>query len=434
MYQQMKPKNIITRREFFSNASAGALGLTILSGYAHAVPASDKVIVAHIGLGTMGNAHMKWFSDLPQVEIAALCDVDETRLSEKMDALKKLHPGTRAKCYTDFRRILDRSDIDAITCATPDHWHALIAIMAFQAGKDVYGEKPLSHYPAEGRAMLQNMNHYNRIFQLGTQIHAGENYHRIVELLRSGVLGKIHTVRLWKPGGSPVLGFPANQTPPSTLNWDMWLGPAPYAEYTPVRCHHTFRYFFDYSGGVFQDFWCHIADLVYWALEPKGLRSIEARGESPHDGIADTPRWIEVDYEFDELKIHWTTNPPDLPGAGEQYIGAYFEGSKGSLICDYYSFEITLGGKKLKDIPEVPKTIPRSPGHQQNFIDSIKSRKQPASNLAYVRRMTIPMHLGLISFRLGRKLVWDEKAEHFVGDHAADYLLSRAYRSPWRLS
>jgi len=385
IYMQMKPKNIITRRKFFRNASAGALGLTILSDYAHAVPASDKVIVAHIGLGMMGNGHMKWFSDLPQVEIAALCDVDETRLGEKMDTLKN-------------------------------------------------GEKPLSHYPAEGRAMLQNMNHYNRVFQLGTQIHAGENYHRIVELLRSGVLGKIHTVRLWKPGGSPVLGFPANQTPPNTLDWDMWLGPAPYAEYTPVRCHHTFRYFFDYSGGVFQDFWCHIADLVYWALEPKGLRSIEARGDSPHDGIADTPRWIEVDYEFEGLNIHWTTNPPDLPGAGEQYIGAYFEGSKGSLICDYHSFEITLGGQKIKDIPEVPKTIPRSPGHQQNFIDSIKSRKQPASNLAYVRRMTIPMHLGLISFRLGRKLVWDEKAEHFVGDHAADYLLSRAYRSPWRLS
>jgi len=430
----MKFGNPLNRREFFRAASAGSLGMMILTRRAGAVPASDKVVVAHIGLGSMGNGHMRWFAALPDVEIAALCDVDETRLGEKMAGLKELYPGTRVKAYTDFRRILDRDDIDAITCATPDHWHALIAIMAFQAGKDVYGEKPLSYCLAEGQAMLRNIQRYNRVFQLGTQIHAGENYHRVVELLRSGILGKIHTVRLWMTGRSPGLGFPANQTPPDTLDWDMWLGPAPYAKYTPVRCHGTFRYFLDYSGGVFQDFWCHIADIVFWAIEPKGLRSIEARGEPPYDGIADAPRWIDVDYEFDGLKIQWTTDPPDLPGAKDRKIGAYFEGTRGSLICDYGTREIKLGGENLEDIPEVPKTLPRSPGHQRNFIDSVKSRSHPESNLDYVRRMTIPMHLALISYRLKRKLVWDSKAEQFIGDPAANYLLSRSYRSPWEIS
>ncbi|MBW7997975.1 MAG: Gfo/Idh/MocA family oxidoreductase [Candidatus Glassbacteria bacterium] len=430
----MTTKNMSNRREFLRKASMGSLGLLLLSRNAGAIAANDKVVVAHIGLGSMGNSHLRWFAGLPDVRIAALCDLDEQRLGRAMDSLKEIHPDTRAKAYTDFRRILEREDIDAITCATPDHWHAPIANLAFQAGKDVYGEKPLSYTPVEGRAMLGNLNRYERVFQLGTQIHAGENYHRVVELVRSGRLGKIHTARIWKTGGPPALGFPANRTPPESLNWDMWLGPAPYAEYTPARCHGTFRYFFDYSGGVFGDFWCHIADIVFWALEPGRLLSIDARGEVPHNSIADTPLWIDIDYEFEDLKIHWTTTPPQVPGAADRQIGACFEGTKGSLLCDYSSCEVTLDGEKLADIPDVPKTLPRSPGHQRNFIDSVKSRTQPESNLEYVRRMTLPMHLGLISFRLGRKLVWDDTAERFVGDNAANYLLSRPYRAPWIFS
>ena len=138
-------------------------------------------------------------------------------------------------------------DIDAITCATPDHWHSQIATLAFQAGKDVYGEKPLSYDVKEAQIMLKNLEKYNRIFQLGTQIHATDNYHRVVEIIQSGLLGKIHTVRLWKTGGSPDLGFPKIQTPPKTLDWDMWLGPAPYTDYIPEKCHRTYRHFFDYS-------------------------------------------------------------------------------------------------------------------------------------------------------------------------------------------
>ena len=173
--------------------------------------------------------------------------------------------------------MLDRKDIDAITCATPDHWHAQIATMAFQAGKDVYGEKPLSYDIGEGQMMLRNLEKHKRIFQMGTQIHAGDNYHRVVEIIRSGAIGKVHTVRLWKTGLPPDLGPAQIQTPPKTLNWDMWLGPAPYAEYTPQRCHFTYRYFLDYSGGVFADFWCHIADIMYWSLEPKDLKIGECK-------------------------------------------------------------------------------------------------------------------------------------------------------------
>ena len=429
----MKPKRNIDRRSFLRTTGIGLMAFPLLSNTFAKVAPSDRIRVAHIGTGNMGGSHIDWFSAFPDVETVALCDVDKLRLAEARKSLTSCNPAANPDVYTDFRHIIDRNDIDVITCATPDHWHALIAIMAFESGKDVYGEKPLSFSVKEGQVMRNALNRYNRIFQLGTQIHAGDNYHRVAEIIKSGVLGKIHAVRLWKTGGTSGLGFPPNEVPPETLDWNMWLGPAPYAEYTPVRCHGTYRSFFDYSGGVFADFWCHIADIMYMSVHPKGLTSIDARGEVPCDGIANTPKWIDVDFRFKDLDVYWTTTPPNVPGADKMHIGAHFEGEKGTLTCDYEARKITLGNESMDDISEVPQIIPRSPGHQRNFLDAVKSRNQPESNLEYARGMTLPMHLALISFRLKRKLTWDSQNEEFVNDPAANFLLSRDYRSPWLL-
>ena len=420
------------RREFLKRSAVGTLGFALLPSLISKAAPSDKLRIAHIGLGGMGNQHMQWFANLPDVDIVALCDLDQDHLNSTFKTLKGLQPDSKAEIYEDFRRVLDRKDIDAITVATPDHWHAQIAALAFQAGKDVYGEKPLSYDVKEGQMLLKNLNKHNRIFQLGTQIHAGDNYHRVVEIIQSGVIGKVHTVRLWKTGFSPGLGNPKPQTPPKTLNWDMWLGPAPYTDYYPERCHLNYRYFIDYSGGVFADFWCHIADVVWWAIQPKELKNVVARGEKT-DGVADAPKWIDADYEFDGLKLYWTTAPPNVSGASERGIGAYFEGDKGTLICDYETRSITINGETVSDVPEIAQTLPRSPGHQQNFVNSVKARTQPESNLNYVRDMTLPMHLALISWRLGRKLEWDSTKEEFVGDKEANNLLSRKYRKKWDL-
>jgi predicted dehydrogenase len=420
------------RRAFLKKTSLGALGLTLLPSLYGKVVASDRLRIAHIGVGGMGNNHMQWFSALPEVEIVALCDVDEQHLAASLKAMETLQPDKKVQGYSDFRHILERQDIDAITCATPDHWHAQIASLAFQAGKDVYGEKPLSFDIKEGQIMLKNLEQHGRVFQLGTQIHATDNYHRVVELIQSGAIGKVNTVRLWKTGTPPNLGNPKIQPVPKHLNWDMWLGPAPYVDYMPEKCHLNYRYFFDYSGGIFADFWCHIADVVYWAIQPKGLKHIHARGEKA-DGIADTPKWIDIDYEFEDLKIYWTTTPPAVPGALERGIGAYFEGDKGTLICDYSTREITINGETVTDIPEVAQTLPRSPGHQQDFVNSVKSRALSESNLAYAREMTLPMHLGLISYRLGRKLHWNPETEQFIDDAEANAFLSRTPRKEWDL-
>jgi predicted dehydrogenase len=423
---------LYNRRDFLRRSTLATAGFMILPSWRGKVAPSDRLRIAHIGLGGMGNNHMKWFAALPEVEIVALCDVDKTHLDGTMKTLETLQPSGKLDGYEDFRHILDRKDIDAITCATPDHWHATIATLAFQAGKDVYGEKPLSYDVKEGQKMLKALNDNKRIFQLGTQIHATDNYHRVVELVRSGAIGKVHTVRLWKTGAPPVLKKTKVSGPPPTLNWDMWQGPAPAREYFPERCHFSYRYFLDYSGGVFADFWCHIADVVWWAIEPKGLKSIHARGEEA-EGLSDTPKWIDIDYEFDDLNIYWTSTPPDVPGAAQRGIGAYFEGDKGSLICDYGSRSITINGETMDEIPEVEKSIARSPGHQQNFVTAVKNRRRPESNLAYAREMTMPMHLGLISYRLGRELKWNAKKEKFKGDREANEFLSREARKGWDL-
>jgi predicted dehydrogenase len=436
-----------SRRKFISRSLTAGLAFTIVPrhvlGGKNFIAPSDRVRVANIGLGSQGNKHVEWFNSLSDVEVVALCDVDKLRLEKTQKSLLSINPDAKVETYTDFRKILDRKDIDAISCATPDHWHALIAIMAFESGKDVYGEKPLSYNISEGKAMLKSLEKNNSVFELGTQARIGDNYPRVTEIIQSGKLGKIHTVRLWKGGGSPGLGFPPNMIPPETLDWDMWLGPAPYEEYTRVRCHGSYRYFLDYSGGVYADFWCHIADVLFMSLHPTGLSSIESRGDRPHDGIADAPKWIDVDYKFDGLDVYWSTKPPDVPGADKvnksYQIGAYFEGTNGSLTCDYSNRFIMMGNEMLNDIPEVPITLPRATlpyptGHQHNFIDAVKSRQQPASNLAYALELTTPMLLSMISFRLKRKLSWDPVKGEVIGDNAANYLLSRNYRAPWSLT
>lgn len=420
------------RRHFIRQSGLAALSLAFLPAAARTIAPSDRLRMAIVGLGGMGNQHLKWFASLPGVDVVALCDVDSDHLDSALKTLSTLQPQSQAQGYGDFRRVLERKDIDAISCATPDHWHAQIATLAFEAGKDVYGEKPLSYDIGEGKRMLKTLKRHKRIFQMGTQIHAGENYHRVVEIIRSGALGKIHTVRLWKTGAPPDLG-PANiQAPPPTLDWDMWLGPAPYTDYTSQRCHFTYRYFLDYSGGVFADFWCHIADVVFWSLDPKGLKTVQARGQAPK-GFNDAPEALDVDFEFEDLKLFWTHEPPNVPGAAERGIGAYFEGEKGTLLCDYDTRLITINGATVQDLPDVPITLIRSPGHQQNFVDSVKSRTQPESNLEYARRMTIPMHLGIISYRLGRKLNWNSNKEKFIDDSEANQLLHREYRKKWNL-
>jgi predicted dehydrogenase len=430
----------VRRRDFLASAGTGilgaGLGLLVLPRWARGAAPSDQIVMGAIGTGGMGGAHVDWFLSHPDVRLDAICDVDDTHAAEKLKKVHAKYGNTSATACRDFRAVLDRKDITAVSTGTPDHWHVLITCNAFLAGKDVYSEKPLAHNYREARAMLDLGKKHGRVFQLGTQIHAGDNYHRVVELVRSGRLGKIHTVHVWKPGGTPELVTVPAQEPPKHLDWDRWLGPAPKVGYHPTRCHFNFRYFQDYSFGTYADFWCHISDIAFWAAEPGTPTSVAARGELQTKGNSDTPTTIDVDYEFPNLKYFWTTpRPKGAPGAGKlaDGIGCWFEGEKGSLVCDYDHRLVVLDGKESNDLPDVPKTVPRSPGHQRNFLDCVKSRQVTESNLPYVVGMTVPMFFGRISLLLKRPLKWDAAKEEFVGDEEANKLLGREWRAPWTL-
>lgn len=426
----------MSRRKFIAGAAAGAvgaaLGLPLVSSKARAVSPSDKIVVAHVGVGGMGLGHVRWFANEPDVETAAVCDVDSDRAAAALAKLKEIHPDTRAVVETDFRRLLERKDIDVITCATPDHWHALVAIMAFQAGKHVYGEKPLCYDIAEGQAMLKTCRANKRIFQLGTQVHATENYHRAVEIVRSGVLGRIHTIRMWKNSGPAVAVVPPDTDPPANLNWDMWLGPAPGRGFNTAICHY-WRFFWDYAFGTFGDFWCHMADLPFWAMEPGAPLSVKATAESPFGNRTTAPGFLDAEIEFYGVRMTWSSRIPDFEGAAGKDHAVQFVGTNGKMVVDYGTLAIYMDGKVLDDLPDVPKSIPRSPGHHRNFLDCVKSGAEPESNIAHAVKMILPMHLATISYRLGRKLEWNAAKGEFPGDDDANRLRHREYRAPWKL-
>jgi hypothetical protein len=242
-----------TRRNFLLGATAAAL--------APAAPA-DRINMGFIGLGGMGTGRLRQFLAQPDVNVTAVCDLDETHLNRAVDLVAKERSAKPAAIH-DFRKLLERKDVDAVMVATPDHWHAIPTIQACQAGKDVFTEKPLCHSLNEGRAMLAAARRYNRITQLGNHIHNDlPNYRRVVELVRSGMLGDIHRVYCWLRAGDRGIGNPPDGAPPKELDYEFWIGPAPRRAYNPNRSHGTFRYFWDYSGGVFIDFWCHITDEI----------------------------------------------------------------------------------------------------------------------------------------------------------------------------
>jgi len=429
------------RRDFFKKAGQGVLGtglgLLVLPRWAHGAAPSDQIVSGHIGVGGMGGSHVRWFLGHKDVRVDAICDVDKRRAGEKLGWAHRKYQDTHAKLYTDFRQVLDRKDIDAISTATPDHWRALVVTHAFQAGKDVYAEKPLCHNWREAKAMLTMGHRHARVFQLGTQIHAGHNYHRVVELVRSGALGKIHTVHVWMGGGAGVRKYTPPPPCPKELDYDMWLGPAPKRPYHPARNHFTFRYFLDYSCGVFADFWCHISDVAFWALDLGAPTKIVTRGELQTQGMYTAPKWVELDMDFpdDGVKYHWTTGrPKQFTGPVGGGIGCRFVGERGWLMCDYGRRTVCIDGHESRDLNEVPVSIPRSPGHQRNFLDCVKTRGLTESNLPYAFNMIQPLFFGRIGLLTGcRPLTWNNAKGEFVGDPEANRLLGRVYRQPWAL-
>jgi predicted dehydrogenase len=392
---------------------------------------NDSIVLGFIGVGGMGTGLLNIFKSFPDVRIAAVCDVYEPHLLRAREAA-----GDAAAAYRDFRNLLDRSDIDAVVVATPDHWHAIPTILACQAGKDVYCEKPLTHRLAEGRSVVTAAEKARRVTQMGNLIHAGENYHRVVEIVRSGVLGTISKTRVWMAADRSGLGTPPDSPPPPGCDYDFWLGPAPERPFNPNRFTFHWRWFWDYGGGLLTDFCCHIVDLVHWAMGVEAPRSVVASGgRLALVDNAETPDTLEVVYEYEKdgrtFLMIWSQTDANTHGLEGMGLGIMFQGTAATLVANYHSY--TIIPERGQTIEEPPRTLPRSVGHHREWLDAIKTRETCSCNFEYGHRLSSVGHLGNISLWSGEKLSWDGIAERITNHPEANHYLTKEYRRPWSL-
>lgn len=438
-------KSSIRRREFLKRAGASALGIAAASKYSimpsNVLGANEKIVCAAIGIGRQGESNMGDFMRNPEVEMAAVCDVYKPHLQRGVE-----RTDGKADAYSDFRRIIERKDIDVVIVSTPDHWHPLIAIYACESGKDVYVEKPLSQNIVEGRRMVEYARRYNRVVQVGTQQRSGEHFLRAAELVRSGKLGKISFVRTWNYGNSfpNGIGREPDTAPPPDLDWNMWLGPAPDVQYNLLRWRKpgswgTFRYFWDYSGGMVTDWATHLIDIVHWAMDVDAPCAVSAHGRKFLDDAKDTPDMIEIVYEYPGFFMTYTYDDLNSHGLENKGYGIMFHGTNGTLFVDRSGYNVIpemrgADGHRVgkMDIIESGGSDQHFP-HVRNFLDCVKSRKLPISDVEAGHRSTSASILGNIAFRSKETLEWDGKNERVTNHEKPNDFLFREYRAPWHL-
>jgi len=418
-----------TRREFLK-AGASLIGVSVVPNTFTARRASaresknDRLSFAAIGVGGRGTQlaqQTQRFGD-----VVAVCDVDRDHAERARE-----RTGGKAQVYGDYRKLLERNDIDAVTIGTPDHWHIPIAIAACRAGKDVYCEKPLTLTVEEGRMLVKVVKETERVLQVGSQQRSEFNglFLKAVAIVHAGRLGKLRHV-LVSNREAPVGGpFQVKPVPPQ-LNWDMWLGQAPKVDYIPERCHRTFRWWFEYSGGMMTDWGAHHLDIAHWGMrmEHTGPISIDGRGKLPNiENGYNTPSEFEVDM------VYPGGLPVKLSVKKGNRSGVLFEGDEGRIFVSRRTLDGTPV-ERLADDPLPEDAIARlyrrnEPGsHMRNFVECIRSREQPISDVDSQHRTTTALHLANISIRLGRPTRWDPETERILSDEEAAAMLHRKPR------
>ena len=443
----MTQPNELTRRRFIRNSTsisaAGVAAPMLVSATALGKPgrpgANERIGLGIIGAGVMGSANLKNCAQHDDVAVTAICDVAKDKLQATVERFKDTATG-----YHDYRELLAQENVDGVIVATPPHWHALMAINACEAGKDIYVQKPMTMYPAEGLALKNAVVKHNVVSQVGTQIHAGENYRRVVEQVRSGNLGKISTVRTFVVynQGSEGWGNVPDSEPPKGLDWNLWLGPAPKRAYNEILAKSAAytASFMDYSGGQTPGMAPHIVDLPYWALGLDYPTVTSSAGKRIIlKDCGDIPDTHEVLWQYPGLTMTWFASLVnsygfDLQGTPgiRRRLGIYFHGTNGTLFSDYGKHTIVPEGDSMKDAQTPPESIPPSPGHEREWLDCIKSRKQPSCSVPYHVKMDVAFTLSNLSLKLGRSIRFDPATEKIVGDDEAARAAVPAYREPWK--
>jgi len=415
------------RRRFFT-----AAGLTAVS-YRRVWGANEKIRVGLIGAGGQGQANWRGFMKNTDVTPAAVCDVYEPNLEKALSMAEG-----QARGFRDFRKLIELKDIDAVIVATPDHWHAIPTILACQAGKDVYVEKPLSLFIREGRVMVDTARRYNRVVQVGSQQRSGPHYAKAIEIIRSGQLGKIHHIHAaFLRNALPGWGKAPDEPPPANLDWDMWLGPAPKVPYNRLRAIYHFRWYWDYSGGQMTNFGAHDVDIARWALNARAAQAVAGfGGRFALGGPGETPDVQEVIYQFPDCVVNWSVREMN----GEGRSGLTFHGTKATMFLTRRGIEILGETWRGEGAPKTPQAADaKLPGSEQhsahirNFLDCVKTRKRPNADVEEGHLTAVMCHLGNIATRLGRSVRWDSEKEQIVGDAEANRMCDRPYRAPWKL-
>jgi predicted dehydrogenase len=443
----------INRRRFLGTSAAVAAGLA--GSWARAdqqkkVSPNEKVVVALIGCGGMGRADLHDFVRLPDFEIAAVCDVDTNHTKEALNDLKQRNrPTHKVQVETDFRRVLERRDIDAVIVGTPDHWHPYVLIAACAANKDVYCEKPLSHNIVEGRAMVTAARRHQRVVQIGTQQRSGKHFQDAVQFVHSGKLGTITMCRTWITNGSPPegAGNPPDSEPPAGLDYDFWLGPAPKRPYNRNRCHYNFRWFWDYGNGLCNDWGVHLNDIILWGMQVQAPLSVAAiGGKQEMKDNSDTPDTLDVYYEYPGFThVYTVRRGRTLFGFHGLGHGMEFQGTNGTLTLDRGHWVIAPQGERMT--AEKHGGSDQHFPHVQNFLHCIRNRNEKtASDIEDMHRATTTCHLANIAYKVQRRIYWDAQKERcFRGydpttktflheDAEANAYLLREPRKPWSLA
>jgi len=434
----------ITRRQFVrATAAAGVAVPYFVSaaalGQAGAPGANDKLHIGLIGCGGMGRGNLGNCAKYDDVVVTAVCDVWKDRREATLEKYKDT-----AKGYDDYRELLAQKDVDAVIIASPPHWHALMAVDACEAGKDIYLQKPMTLYLGESLAVKAAVKKHNRISQVGTQIHAGANYHEVVDHVRSGNLGPISVARTFNVLnlGAEGIGNDPNCDPPAGLDWETWVGPGPMRPFNPLVVKDSFTHssFLAYSGGWTPCWAPHIIDLPVWALD-LGLPTMVASsgGRYVLQDAGDVHDTQETLVQYPNVTLTWMMSQVnsygfDLQGqpGTRRRLGTYFHGVNGTLYADYGTYKIVPEGDLMKDAEEPRKSVPDSPGQEREWLDSIKSRQQPSCNVFYHHKVNVPIVLGNLSLKLGRSIRLDPQTEWIVGDEEAVRLSIPEYRAPWK--
>jgi predicted dehydrogenase len=415
---------------FALGGSVGSQLTRLRPASAGRVAFNDKVRLGVIGCGGMGTRHIEALAPNPQCSIAAVCDVFTPRYENAQKKIEEI-TGKKVEGYQDFRHLLDREDINAVFVVTPDNWHPLLAIFGCEAGKDVYVEKPVCPTVVEGRAMVEAARRNGRIVQVGTQQRSMPVFQEAIKVIESGRLGKITTASAWV--GTNGVGVGETPGPiPEGLDWDLWLGPAPWMPYSPQR-QFGFMGWHDYCrGGQLTNWGVHLMDIVHWGIGEDSPLSVQAIGGSFLSGAgADDYECIDALFEYKGCNVTWEQRHWNAH-ANKGY-GIKFQGTEGQLFVDRSTFVVKPGSLGIPEYIGEPELSWANPPHHNNFFNSVRTRQKPVADIEQGFRSTAAVLLAGIALKEKRKLNWDAEAEQFIGDDQANRHLSRPYRAPWHL-